>query len=99
MGMGSVAGGIAGARAGAKGGGLQVNPAPKKSSTVKVNRRAPRWFWWPEVCVGASLLDSETRALVQRWMTAFREAPVLIDAELMRRVLDDAEMAKEPVGP
>ena len=32
-------------------------------------------------------------------MIAFCEAPVLIDAELMRRVLDDAEKAKDPVGP
>jgi len=39
-------------------------------------------------------LDSETRTLVQRWIIAFCEAPVLIDAELMRRVLDDAETAK-----
>jgi len=39
-------------------------------------------------------LDSETRALVQRWIIAFCEAPVLIDAELMRRVLDDTEAAK-----
>lgn len=44
--------------------------------------------------MGASLLDSETRALVQRWIIAFCEAPVLIDAELMRRVLDDTEAAK-----
>lgn len=36
-------------------------------------------------------MDVETRALVQRWMIAFREPPVLIDAELMRRVLADAE--------
>lgn len=43
---------------------------------------------------GTSLLDSETRKLVQRWIIAFCEAPVLIDAELMRRVLDDAEAAK-----
>lgn len=39
-------------------------------------------------------MDSETRALVQRWIIAFCEAPVLIDAELMRRVLDDTEAAK-----
>lgn len=32
-------------------------------------------------------------------MIAFCETPVLIDAELMRRVLDDAEKAKEPIGP
>ena len=36
-------------------------------------------------------MDTETRALVQRWMAAFHEAPILIDAELMRRVLSDVE--------
>jgi hypothetical protein len=36
-------------------------------------------------------MDTETRALVQRWIIAFCEAPVLIDAELMRRVLADVE--------
>lgn len=36
-------------------------------------------------------MDTETRALVQRWMIAFCEAPILIDVELMRRVLADAE--------
>lgn len=36
-------------------------------------------------------MDAETRALVQRWMAAFHEAPILIDAELMRRVLSDVE--------
>jgi hypothetical protein len=36
-------------------------------------------------------LDTETAALVQRWILTFCETPVLIDAELMRRVLDDVE--------
>lgn len=36
-------------------------------------------------------MDNETRALVQRWIIAFCEAPVLVDAELMRRVLADVE--------
>jgi hypothetical protein len=36
-------------------------------------------------------LDSETSSLVQRWIIAFCEAPVLIDADLMRQVLDDVE--------
>lgn len=36
-------------------------------------------------------MDIETKALVQRWILTFCEAPVLIDAELMQRVLDDAE--------
>ncbi|MGZ9098710.1 MAG: hypothetical protein ACXW3O_03315 [Brevundimonas sp.] len=44
-------------------------------------------------------MDIETKALVQRWILAFCEAPVLIDAELMRRVLDDAEAAEERRKP
>ena len=44
---------------------------------------------------GASLLDSETRSLVQRWIIAFCEAPVLIDPVLMRRVLEETEAATE----
>ena len=44
---------------------------------------------------GAEILDTETAALVQRWILTFCETPVLIDAELMRRVLDDAEAANE----
>jgi hypothetical protein len=40
-------------------------------------------------------LDIETKALVQRWILTFCEAPVLIDAELMRRVLDDADAVAE----
>ena len=36
-------------------------------------------------------MDTETKELVQRWMIAFREPPVLIDANLMRRVLADLE--------
>lgn len=86
-------------RAGAKGGDPPVNPAPKKSPKVKVNRPATELFLHPAVCVGTSLLDTETRALVQRWIIAFCEAPVLIDAELMRRVLDDAEAAKARERP
>ena len=39
-------------------------------------------------------MDTETKALVRRWILAFRETPVLIDPELMRRVLDSAEAAK-----
>lgn len=37
------------------------------------------------------VLDIETKALVQRWILTFCEAPVLVDPELMRRVLDEAE--------
>ncbi|WP_428150349.1 hypothetical protein [Brevundimonas sp.] len=42
-------------------------------------------------------MDAETEHLIQRWIIAFCEAPVLIDAELMRAVLADAESRqKEP---
>jgi hypothetical protein len=36
-------------------------------------------------------MDTETRALVQRWILAFCEMPILVDKELMRRVLADVE--------
>jgi len=36
-------------------------------------------------------MDAETRALVQRWIIAFCEMPVLIDADLMRRVLAEVD--------
>ena len=36
-------------------------------------------------------MDTETRALVQRWIIAFCEAPILIDVDLMRQVLADVE--------
>ncbi|HVL42324.1 MAG TPA: hypothetical protein VM348_09210 [Brevundimonas sp.] len=36
-------------------------------------------------------MDVETRALVQRWIIAFCEMPVLIDADLMQRVLADVD--------
>ncbi len=36
-------------------------------------------------------MDDETETLVRRWILTFCEAPVLIDKELMRRVLADAE--------
>ena len=44
-------------------------------------------------------MDTETQALVQRWILAFCEAPVLVDADLMRRVLDDVETAAESRHP
>jgi hypothetical protein len=37
-------------------------------------------------------MDQETRALVQRWILTFLEAPPLIDAELMRTVLAEHEI-------
>ena len=39
-------------------------------------------------------MDAETKTLVDRWTLAFREPPVLIDAELMRRVLADVDDAR-----
>ncbi|MDZ4363139.1 hypothetical protein [Brevundimonas sp.] len=36
-------------------------------------------------------MDDETKDLVDRWIRTFCEAPVLIDPELMRRVLADWE--------
>lgn len=46
-------------------------------------------------------MDIETGALVQRWIIAFRETPILIDAELMHRVLNDhdARLAKAVRSP
>lgn len=40
-------------------------------------------------------MTEETEALVRRWILRFCEMPVLIDPELMCRVLADAE-AKPP---
>jgi hypothetical protein len=58
---------------------------------VKVNGTAARRFRWRTNEYGTPALDSETKALVQRWIIRFCEAPVLIDPELMRRVLDEVE--------
>ena len=44
-------------------------------------------------------MDTETKTLVQRWILAFCETPVLIDPELMQRVLDSAEAAKKRANP
>lgn len=43
-------------------------------------------------------MDIETKALVQRWILAFCETPVLIDAELMRRVIADVGAEREYIG-
>jgi hypothetical protein len=40
-------------------------------------------------------MDDETKDLVDRWIMAFCEAPVLLDAELMRRVLADWESSQD----
>ena len=37
-------------------------------------------------------MTDETGTLIQRWILRFCEIPVLIDPELMRRVLADAEV-------
>ncbi len=42
-------------------------------------------------------MDAETEGLIQRWIIAFCEMPVLIDPELMRAVLADVEA--EPQEP
>ncbi len=42
-------------------------------------------------------MDNETEALVKRWIIAFCEMPILIDAELMRAVL--AEVEAKPQEP
>jgi len=43
-------------------------------------------------------MTPDTETLIQRWIVAFREGPVLVDAELMRRLLaeHDARGAAEP---
>lgn len=67
---------------------------------AKVNPARPVPFRCPGAALpdsGSYRLDMETSALVQRWIIAFCEPPVLIDAELMRRVLDEVEgSAKAP---
>lgn len=40
-------------------------------------------------------MDIETERLVRAWILRFCEAPVLIDKELMRRVLADTENTRE----
>lgn len=47
--------------------------------------------------MGRPSLDTETGALVQRWIIAFCEPPVLIDADLMRRMLSDHD-ARSPTA-
>lgn len=40
-------------------------------------------------------MDKEIESLIQRWIIAFCETPILIDAELMRAVLADVEGKSE----
>lgn len=35
--------------------------------------------------------DDETADLIRRWMLTFCEMPILVDADLMRAVLNDSE--------
>lgn len=42
-------------------------------------------------------MTDETERLVQAWIMRFCEAPVLIDTELMRAVLADAEREPETI--
>jgi hypothetical protein len=44
-------------------------------------------------------MTDDTETLIQRWILRFCEMPILIDPELMRRVLADAEVkTREPRG-
>lgn len=43
-------------------------------------------------------MDNETERLIQRWIIAFCEVPILVDAELMRAVLADVESKPEEPG-
>jgi hypothetical protein len=44
-------------------------------------------------------VDTETERLIQRWITAFCEVPILVDADLMRTVLADVEAKQETRTP
>ncbi len=44
-------------------------------------------------------MDKETESLVQRWIVAFCEAPILIDKELMRAVLADMDIDRQEPKP
>ena len=43
-------------------------------------------------------MDNETERLIQRWILAFCEVPIIVDAELMRTVLADVEGKPEEPG-
>ncbi len=42
-------------------------------------------------------MTETTEALIQRWMIAFCEAPIIVDPELMRMVLDGPKNDREPI--
>ena len=44
-------------------------------------------------------MNDEIERLVQRWIIAFREVPILIDVELLRAVLADVEDRQEAPTP
>lgn len=44
-------------------------------------------------------MDTETEGLIRRWISRFRETPILIDAELMRAVLADLDPEREEPPP
>lgn len=39
-------------------------------------------------------MDAETEGLIQQWILTFCETPILVDPELMRRVLADVATAE-----
>ena len=63
---------------------------------VKVNVRGQGAFSSPEGLVKQleCVMNEETRALVDRWIMAFCEAPILIDEALMRQVLDEHDQTE-----
>ncbi|WP_309627756.1 hypothetical protein [Brevundimonas sp.] len=44
-------------------------------------------------------MNDETERLIQRWMIAFCEVPILVDLDLMRAVLADVEDRQEAPTP
>lgn len=40
-------------------------------------------------------MDDELKRITERWILAFCEAPILLDAELMRRLLAERERSEE----
>ncbi|MFJ6023135.1 hypothetical protein ACIQC9_00885 [Brevundimonas sp. NPDC092305] len=74
-----------------------VHHAPKKSRTVKLNAsvRVSLRTSMSGIIKKTETGDEELLHLTDRWILAFCETPVLLDAELMRRVLADAERRSE----
>jgi hypothetical protein len=78
-----------------------INHASQKPQAAKVNRLGPARLLRVEgqpLLKDVDRMDAETESLIQRWIIAFCETPVLVDAELMRVVLADVEDdEKEPL--